>query len=666
MSKRHEQLLFRYSSALERGDFQSVADVLREAERDPALEQMILDMNDVYSAERFNHTNPKEIPMIAALYQNPKRMPRYRWQGLPFVAALAVIALLSVMLAIQTRGSIPVNSGGNDSPAAQISPYCTGTLISTFTVVPLYSRPSSDAPVVTELQYTNNAGREIVVLDVTSVDGETWVFVRVPSSPDVPFGWMTEAQFRTMVADCQPTLVPVEAVVQPTIVPPVATGTPVPGVQQHPLLVATLPSDSAFVTVIPADVQPLSTFTATPVPLLIEPSPLPPTVVPPDAAEQGISAAATDLAHFGEGGFCKMITLTTAGVRVFPKWDSPVITTLPEGTFVTVGDFVSSTDAQGNPLRWFVVGYEDIRGWMPASQLDTSACPFSEAPTASQPTLVPPAQDVAASGEQFMPVYVQPGDTLISVLRRFNINLDRIPELMRINDLTDNGFVTGSAELSPGTILLLPVPNLGSLLTCTLHDGEQVDVLTEDAEDAEVVMTLQAGDSLDVFTEPIADWYAAVVHYDSATMSSVYVRVDAIESLTDCQPVAAAEVSPTIVAAGAEPACSTSIGERLVPVTVYAQPGRDALVVAEMSGVDPNAVIRLDTTSHAGEVWVYVRVGSASATQTQGWITLAQFDSHVTCALIQRSEQPTVPPPTVPPPVQVITATPIPTPTPIQ
>ncbi|MCC6804382.1 MAG: hypothetical protein IT319_15980, partial [Anaerolineae bacterium] len=46
MSKQYEQLLFRYSSALERGDFETVADVLRQAERDPALEQMILDMND--------------------------------------------------------------------------------------------------------------------------------------------------------------------------------------------------------------------------------------------------------------------------------------------------------------------------------------------------------------------------------------------------------------------------------------------------------------------------------------------------------------------------------------------------------------------------------------------------------------------------------------------
>ncbi|MCC6804298.1 MAG: LysM peptidoglycan-binding domain-containing protein, partial [Anaerolineae bacterium] len=411
-----EQLLFRYSSALERGDFETVADVLRQAERDPALEQMILDMNDALSAERFNHANPKENPMIAALYQNRKpARSRANWQGLPFVAALAVIALLSVLLAVQTRGNIPVNSGGNNPPAAvaQINPYCTGTLISTFATVPLHSRPGADAPVVAELQHDNNAGREIVVLDRVSAESEMWVFVRVLSSPDVPFGWLTEAQFSTLVADCQPMVVPVEAVVQAS-----ATATPVPGIAQHPLLIVTLPSADVQVTVI----------TATPVPFVIVPSLLPPTVVPP-------------------------------------------------------------------------------------------------------------APD-AAAGEPFMPFYVQPGDTLISVLQRFNISLDRIPELMRINNLTDNSFVTGSAELSPGTILLLPVPNLGSLLICTLQDGEQVDVLTEDSEFAEVVMTLQAGDSLDVFAEPIGDWYAAVVHYDGATMSSVYVRIDAVEPLSGCQPLA--------------------------------------------------------------------------------------------------------------------------------
>ncbi len=131
-----------------------------------------------------------------------------------------------------------------------------------------------------------------------------------------------------------------------------------------------------------------------------------------------------------------------------------------------------------------------------------------------------------------MPVIVRTGDTLLSILRRFNIDTARIPELMSLNHLS-----TSTGELTVGTVLFVPLPNLGSLLTCTLGDQEQVAVLAEDSDAAPVVMTLQSGDSLEVFTQPIGDWYAAIVHQGSATMSSVYVRVRDIAQLAsgDCQ-----------------------------------------------------------------------------------------------------------------------------------
>jgi len=46
-----EKLLYRYSSALERGDFETVAAVLGQAENDPAIERMILDLNTAYQEE---------------------------------------------------------------------------------------------------------------------------------------------------------------------------------------------------------------------------------------------------------------------------------------------------------------------------------------------------------------------------------------------------------------------------------------------------------------------------------------------------------------------------------------------------------------------------------------------------------------------------------------
>lgn len=46
-----EKLLYRYTNALERGDFDTVAVVLAAAEYDAALERMILEINEVYQQE---------------------------------------------------------------------------------------------------------------------------------------------------------------------------------------------------------------------------------------------------------------------------------------------------------------------------------------------------------------------------------------------------------------------------------------------------------------------------------------------------------------------------------------------------------------------------------------------------------------------------------------
>lgn len=46
-----ERALFLYTSALERGDFDTVAEVLHQAEQDAQLERMILEVNEVYWVE---------------------------------------------------------------------------------------------------------------------------------------------------------------------------------------------------------------------------------------------------------------------------------------------------------------------------------------------------------------------------------------------------------------------------------------------------------------------------------------------------------------------------------------------------------------------------------------------------------------------------------------
>ena len=53
-AQRHIQVLQRYMLAMESGDIDSMAIVLREAEQDRALENMILEVNDIYQQE--DHT----------------------------------------------------------------------------------------------------------------------------------------------------------------------------------------------------------------------------------------------------------------------------------------------------------------------------------------------------------------------------------------------------------------------------------------------------------------------------------------------------------------------------------------------------------------------------------------------------------------------------------
>jgi hypothetical protein len=76
-----EGALYRYSSALERGDFGIVAATLRQAEEDVVLEQMILEVNEVYQAEMaelpIGVAQPG--PALAGTDRQPSRSLFQRW-----------------------------------------------------------------------------------------------------------------------------------------------------------------------------------------------------------------------------------------------------------------------------------------------------------------------------------------------------------------------------------------------------------------------------------------------------------------------------------------------------------------------------------------------------------------------------------------------------------
>ncbi len=97
-----EKSVFRYSSALERGDFDTVTQVLQEAERDPALAQMISEMNAVFESETLrlspslNHsTNHRQKELLMTTIVLPARQRNMqRW--LPFTIAAACVSALFI------------------------------------------------------------------------------------------------------------------------------------------------------------------------------------------------------------------------------------------------------------------------------------------------------------------------------------------------------------------------------------------------------------------------------------------------------------------------------------------------------------------------------------------------------------------------------------------
>lgn len=62
-----EEAVYRYTSALERGDFETVVAVLAQAERDAELERMIVEVNEVLEAEHEAAATERDAAQVQAL-----------------------------------------------------------------------------------------------------------------------------------------------------------------------------------------------------------------------------------------------------------------------------------------------------------------------------------------------------------------------------------------------------------------------------------------------------------------------------------------------------------------------------------------------------------------------------------------------------------------------
>ena len=66
-AQRHLQVLQRYMLAMETGDIDAMALVLREAEQDSALEHMIFEVNDFYQQEDLTIADSADVNLALQL-----------------------------------------------------------------------------------------------------------------------------------------------------------------------------------------------------------------------------------------------------------------------------------------------------------------------------------------------------------------------------------------------------------------------------------------------------------------------------------------------------------------------------------------------------------------------------------------------------------------------
>lgn len=151
-----ERLLFRYSAALERGDFETVENILQEAGRDPLLDRMIHELDEAYAAEyapisapqpvpfSTNHINHQEKHSMNLTLNNRALSPRSSAgvlrssYSLPLAAAV-IAAVFGVLLFMQRPNPNPQNMSlaqGDATATATWTPTAVPSASPTWTSTP--------------------------------------------------------------------------------------------------------------------------------------------------------------------------------------------------------------------------------------------------------------------------------------------------------------------------------------------------------------------------------------------------------------------------------------------------------------------------------------------------------------------------------------------------
>ncbi|MEZ4669476.1 MAG: SH3 domain-containing protein [Anaerolineae bacterium] len=165
-----EKQLFAYSSALQQGDFDTVARILQAAEHDPLLADMLAEINVVYERElpsltpMVNHSSnhyEEKLNMTASVTVVPHR-------PLASSRPRLSITLLAAMLAVSLLGGIMLFMRPNTSPNIQAgaAPTASPSVTVTATLIPTASPVGANDGVVNHQIVTINTGSPDIRLTV--------------------------------------------------------------------------------------------------------------------------------------------------------------------------------------------------------------------------------------------------------------------------------------------------------------------------------------------------------------------------------------------------------------------------------------------------------------------------------------------------------------------
>ncbi|MBI1279115.1 MAG: hypothetical protein GC179_13385 [Anaerolineaceae bacterium] len=612
-----EKNLFRYSSALERADFATVEAVLREAERDPLLAQMITEINAVYESETLrlspslNHSSnhhQKELLMTTIIL--PRRQnTMQRWLPITLAAACVSVLFIGALLMRPTRpgGSLAaIQTGSTSTPTAAASPTPIPTSVPTFTSTPMAIAESSAlTPTIVPPDMQSSAG--VVGTQVcggTKIITEDTLVHAQPSNQSVAIGSIaagTKAEtLATGFAAEGDTSLPqtqwffikadvngnsVQGWVSANIAQPVDPANPCPAnlvvvgsTISTPVPINALPSVGTLPTIVPPDVM---------------------VVITPSDLTTAAQASTSDPAKTVPIGACDLTNETNKPITIFAaplsaNSSAGVVGQLRPNAQALV--LYQNYDIQSAPIGglWYLIitiapGDQQVTGWVSVSSLmTTKPCP-------SAPVITSKDQFQVVTGSA-QPVVTPSQMCLVTNSTGSAITIFAAPLTADSNAPVVGKFTAGSSA----TIILenddRQSASIGAQWFLIKVEGEKV--------------------------EPIIGWVSAndlnrskVCINEAAGLSSS----DPASGQVQTAVVPATAASDSVLAA----TCTVTVQQN-ESVPVFSGPSskeNESLLVNNLPPNMPAAILYQQQNQETGITWYLVLAASKEGKQVSGWVS---------------------------------------------